>query len=156
MILTGSPAGELVTQTGTQIFTYQVASNSTGAARTGRIFFQTISGGLAVELEVTQFGDGAFNLTLTTDSQTLPYTANDLSNPTDYNEVGVISNTDWTWETDADWINSDEDLVLRAELINGQDHEDFDGSNPSLQVPHQVLSRGEALMAVMAQGAMAT
>ena len=59
---------ELDTQFGTQIFKYNVTANSTGSARTGTIIFRTISGGLSVSLEVTQFGDAAFSLTLSTDT----------------------------------------------------------------------------------------
>ena len=97
-------SSEATTQTGTQVFVYNVTANSTGTARTGTIIFQTISGGISVSLEVTQFGDAAFSLTLSTDSQALSFEPQS-------NDVTVISNTDWTWESNADWINS-------AELLN--------------------------------------
>ena len=97
-------SSEATTQTGTQVFVYNVTANSTGTARTGTIIFQTISGGISVSLEVTQFGDAAFSLTLSTDNQALSFVPQS-------NDVTVISNTDWTWESNADWINS-------AELLN--------------------------------------
>jgi len=99
------------TQTGTQIFTYQVEQNSTGAARTGNIIFKTISGDITTTLTVTQFGDAAFSLGLSADQQALSYEGQS-------NEVKVISNTDWTWESNADWINS-------AELLNQNGIQDF-------------------------------
>ena len=88
-----------------------MTANSTGSARTGTIIFRTISGGLSVSLEVTQFGDAAFSLTLSTDTQAVSYVAQE-------NAVDVISNTAWSWETDADWIDSDEDLTQNEDGLS--------------------------------------
>ena len=60
---------------------------------------------------MTQFGDAAFSLTLSTDTQAVSYVAQE-------NAVDVISNTAWSWETDADWIDSDEDLTQNEDGLS--------------------------------------
>ena len=100
---------EDATLTGTQTFTYKLAANNTGASREALLTFRPAEGveGDKRELKVIQFGAASVTLDLTDTDQATSFEAS-IKNPGTegkaHPEITVISNTDWTWESDSPWL----------------------------------------------------
>ena len=84
-------------------FSYQVAENDTGADRSGTLTFTTTSGGLIATLTVFQGNKLGNYLVLSDTTQATSFNTQEVS-------VNVFSDTDWRWESDSDWLTSNEQL----------------------------------------------
>ena len=99
-------SGEATSQNGDHNFNYTVRANNTTASRTGTITFSSLSDGITVTLQVTQFsgtGEGSIFLEL---DQELEITNADAKTL----KVGLFAPADtrWGWISSAPWLTSTE------------------------------------------------
>ena len=103
-------ANEAQQQNGDQPFTYAVAANDTGAARTGTITFTSATGGLVETLTVTQLSVPGNSLSI---SESVLIT--DFKAKTDLS-VDVSSDTTWLWETSDDsWLTASTEAETQSD-----------------------------------------
>jgi hypothetical protein len=104
------------TLTGTQTFTYKLAANNTGASREATLTFDPAEGvdGDRRVLKVIQFGAASVTLDLTDTAQATSFEASGvLEKP--HRQVSVLSNTQWTWESDSSWLFGVDELLEQSE-----------------------------------------
>ena len=93
------------TLTGSQTFTYKLAANNTGASREATLTFDPAEGvpGDRTVLKVIQFGAASVTLDLTDKDQATSFEASGVPEKP-HRQVSVLSNTQWTWESDSSWL----------------------------------------------------
>ena len=97
-------SGEALSQTGSKTFTYAFSANESGESRVGTLTFFSSQGGATATLQVTQLSGSTLSLELSTTEQV-------VLSPADSKDIGIVSNTEWTWISDAAWLSSAEDLT---------------------------------------------
>ena len=97
-------SGEALSQTGSNPFTYAFSANESGESRVGTLTFFSSQGGATATLQVTQLSGSTLSLELSTTEQV-------VLSPADSKDIGIVSNTEWTWISDAAWLSSAEDLT---------------------------------------------